>query len=64
MGAKTNNTTRFFNQNKNKASLIQNPNCETKQTKTKTWHIWNKNPKIFYCKEKTKKEQGYDKNCN
>jgi len=52
---KKNNTTRFSNQNKNKAILVQNPNRETKQIRTKTWHVWNKNPEIFYCKEKIKK---------
>jgi hypothetical protein len=47
--------TRVFNQNENKACLVPNSNCETKQTKT--WHMRKKNPTKFYCKEETKIEQ-------
>jgi hypothetical protein len=43
-----------------KVALFLNLNCETKQIKTKTWHMQNKNPMIFYCKE-IKTWQGYDK---
>jgi acid phosphatase class B len=42
-----------------RASLIPNPYYETTKTKTKTWHVQNKNPIRFYCKKETK--QGYDK---
>jgi hypothetical protein len=41
--------------------IFPNPNCETKQTRTRTQHMQNKNPMKFYCKEKIKIEQGYDK---
>jgi hypothetical protein len=46
---------------KTRASIFPNPNCETKQTKTRTQHMQNKNPMKFYCKEEIKIEQGYDK---
>ncbi len=60
---KTTNIIRFSNQNKNKANLVLNPSHETKQTKTKTRHVWNKNPTRFYYNEYKKIEQGYDKKC-
>jgi hypothetical protein len=44
---------------KTKVCLIPNLDHETRKTKTKTWHVQNKIPTRFYCKEKTK--QGYDK---
>ncbi len=36
MGTKTTKITIFFNQNKNKASLVLNLDHETKQTRTRT----------------------------
>jgi hypothetical protein len=59
MGTTTTNTIRFFNQNENNACLILNLECGTKQTRTRTQHMRNKNQTRFYCKEETK--QGYDK---
>ncbi len=61
MGTKTTKTTRFSNHNKNKVGLVLNLDHETKQTKTRTWHMQINNPTRFYCKEETKIEQGYDK---
>jgi hypothetical protein len=58
---KTTKITKKFNQNKNKAGLILNPNRETKQTRTRTQHVRKKNPTRFYCKEETKTKEGYDK---
>jgi hypothetical protein len=43
-------TLRTFNQNENKLGLVLNLEHETKQTKTRTQHIRNKNQTIFYCK--------------
>jgi hypothetical protein len=43
-----------------KASLIPNPNYETRKTKKMT-QVPKKNPTRFYCKEKMKTKQGYDK---
>jgi hypothetical protein len=44
-----------------RVGLFPNPNCETKQIITKTQHIRNKNPMIFYCKEEIKTWQCCDK---
>jgi hypothetical protein len=44
----------FFNPNENKVGLGPNPDHETKQTKTKTWHVRNKNLTKFYCKKEIK----------
>jgi hypothetical protein len=42
-----------------KLSLIPNLDHEIGKTKTKTWHMQNKNPTRFYCKKGI--EKGYDK---
>jgi len=47
--------TRFSNQNKNKASLVLNPNREAKQIKT--WQSKNKNPTRVIAKKKKKKNK-------
>jgi hypothetical protein len=42
-----------------KGGLIPNPDCEIIKIKTKTRHVRNNNPIIFYYKKGIK--QGYDK---
>jgi hypothetical protein len=49
---------------KTRARPISNSDCETRKTKItriRTQHMKNKNPRKFYCNEKKKKKQGYDK---
>lgn len=61
MGTKTTKTTRSFNQNENEACLVSNPYSETKQIRTKTCQVWNKNLTKNYCNEKIETKQSYDK---
>jgi hypothetical protein len=50
----------FLTKTKTYASLILNPNRETKKTRIRTKHVQDKNPTRFYCKNKTKIKQGCD----
>jgi hypothetical protein len=61
MGTKTIKIIRFSNQNQNKASLVLNQNHETKQIRTRMWHVWNKNPTKIYYEKWTKIERSYNK---
>jgi hypothetical protein len=36
-----------------KVNLVLNPNHETRKTRIKTQHVWNKNQSKFFCKEET-----------
>jgi len=51
----------FLTKTKTSACIFSNPNCETKNSRTRTQHMKNKNPTRYYCMEKTKTKQGYDK---
>jgi ATP adenylyltransferase/5',5'''-P-1,P-4-tetraphosphate phosphorylase II len=59
MGTKTTKTIGFCNQNKNKGSLIPNPNHEIKKNENKNMTHANNNPTRFYCFEEIKSKQGY-----
>ncbi len=60
IGMKTTKSTSFFNQNENKGKPSSKFRSWNKKHKKK-WHVWNKNPIIFYCKEEMKTIQSYDK---
>jgi hypothetical protein len=50
-------TTKFIgfpNQNENKGKSNSKIRLWNRKTKPKTWHVQNKNPTRFYCKEETK----------
>ncbi len=44
-----------------KVGLIPNFNREIRKTRTRTWNVQNKNSIRFYCKNKTRTKQIYDK---
>jgi len=44
-----------------RVNLIPNLDLETKNTRIKTQHMWDKNPTRFYCNNKTRIEQNCDK---
>jgi hypothetical protein len=43
------------------ANLVLNVDCKIRKTRKITWHVQNRNPTRFYCKNETKTEQDYDK---
>lgn len=44
-----------------KVNLVPLKNLETKKTRIKTQHMWNKNLTRFYCNDRIRREQSCDK---
>jgi hypothetical protein len=50
------NNQNFVTKTRTKASLVPNLYHDIKKPRTRTWHVWNKNPTKFYRKKETKIE--------